>query len=152
MGKETQKKKLGPNTYVVTQFGARIGRGVLFRLTTMIGPAAGGLLKGGLSEAGLAGALTAWSTTAKPEEFDWLCDQFASCSKVETPLSTGAAITLDLADQSVFDDHFVGRYDEMIGWLAFAVSVNFSSFLFGKGGVLSALAEQFGAETKAPSN
>jgi len=150
MGRQTKEKKIGEHTYVVTQFGALVGKNVLFRLTTMIGPAMAGMLKGGLSAAGLCEAITVFSGTAKEADFDWLCGPFASCSKVKQGLTTGASITLDLADQTVFDDHFVGRYDEMIKWIAFAAEVNFGDFLFGKDGALNALVPR--AEQKIPSN
>lgn len=149
MGKKTERKKIGDHTYVVTQFGALRGREVLFRLTTMMGPALSGIFKGGLSEAGLGEALLTWSSSAKVEDFTWLCDQFAEVTKVEERTSTGHAIASDLG--KVFDDHFVGKYTEMLQWLAFAVTVNFADFLGVKKLVTSALSEVMGAGTKPPS-
>jgi len=128
MGHVQQEKEIGGNTYVVTQFGAKVGRTVLFRLTKILGPALGGLVKGGFSGAAIGTAIQAFAETAREDDFAYLCDQFAASTTVKKPITaTGAKeIKVDLA--KVFDEHFRGHYGDMVLWLAFAVEVNFASF------------------------
>lgn len=138
MGKKNKEKRIGEVNYRVTQFGALKGRQILVRLFAFLGPAASGYLKGGLSEEGIAAALTGLSAAVTPEGFDVLCDEFASCTEV-VEQSTVGPIATPLKAQ--FDDHFAGRYLEMVLWFAFAVHVNFADFLDvrGLGALLSGL-------------
>lgn len=124
----TQEKKIGANTYVVTQFGAKVGRRVMFRLVKMLGPMLGGFVKGGFSGAAVGSALQSFSEAAGEDDFDWLCDAFAEVTTVKKPLKATNAKELPIELEKVFDDHFRGHYGDMILWLAFAVEVNFSSF------------------------
>lgn len=152
MARKTEKKKIGETEYEVQQFGARKGREVLFTLTTMLGPAAAGFLKGGLSEGGILAAIQAFSETAKVEDFSRLCDEFASCTTVHLPTITGQPLKVDLS--KVFDDHFAGAYGDMLAWLAFAIGVNYSNFfaLTGPGNAGSSLLEALGVrKSESPS-
>lgn len=152
MARKVETKEINGSTYEVTQFGALVGRQVLLRLTKMIGPALAGLSKGGFNEQGLASALETWTANLSPDDFDYLCDQFAKCTKVKQSLTTGQVIDLDLDKQ--FDSHFAGNYGTMILWLRFAIGVNYSSFLgeitSGLGDLLGALGIRKASGSKSP--
>lgn len=145
MALEKESLTLGDFRYEVTQFGAKEGRRVLFRLTKMLGPAAAGLVKGSKKDdpwARLGTALTSVLESAKEEDFEYLCDALSRVTKVYKRLesSTGQEIALDL--EKVFDSHFRGRFQDMLAWLAFAIKVNFADFFGGKdlgSGLLGAL-------------
>lgn len=126
-----EERKIGENTYAVTQFGAKQGRKVLFRLTKMLGPAMAGLVKGGFSGEGVASALQTFSESAQEADFDYLCDAFAEVTVVRQPVVSTAGNEIKVALAKVFDTHFRGHYGNMLLWLAFAVEVNFASF-FGE--------------------
>lgn len=128
----TSEKKIGDNIYVVSQFGAKQARRVQFRLIKALGPAMAGLMKGGVSSAGVGlavgHALQAFAESSQEVDIEYLYDAFASVTKVRQPIQSSGAneITLDL--EKVFDSHFRGHIGNMNLWFAFAVEVNFSSF------------------------
>jgi hypothetical protein len=69
------------------------------------------------------------------EEFDHITNAFAKRSTVsggnaEQPaqLQYGPK-QVPLSDGGIFDLHFAGEYAEWLAWLAFALEVNFGSFL-----------------------
>lgn len=128
---EVQERKIGENTYIVTQMGGKLARRVQFRLAKVLGPAMAGLIKGGFSGAGVGQALQAFSESAREEDMEYLYDAFAGVTKVRQPIqsSAGKEILLDL--EKVFDNHFRGHTGHMSLWLAFAIEANFSSF-FGE--------------------
>lgn len=141
-----EERKIGDNTYVVTQFGAKEGRKVLFRLTKMLGPAMAGLVKGGFSGAGVGIALQTFSESAQEADFDFLCESFAKATVVKQPVTSTAGSEIKIALEKVFDTHFRGHYGNMLLWLAFAVEVNFSSFfgeiMSGEGPLSALLADR----------
>jgi hypothetical protein len=63
-----------------------------------------------------------------PEEFGAILDEFAKYTVLVLP----GDVQPKLADK--FDDHFAGRYDEMLQWASFCMEVNFSSFFAATGG------------------
>ena len=136
MGIEQREKRIGAHTYRVTQLGAKAGRNVLVRLVKLGGPGVGALV-GGIGRGGKEGtadsalalgvgdALHALSLRLREDEVGALMDEFALHTVVVKP----ADIELRLSD--IFDDHFAGRYDEMLAWTRFCMEVNFSSFFVG---------------------
>lgn len=128
MAIETQEKQIGDNVYVVEKFGAKQGRKLLLRLTRLLGPAFAALADG--DDNALAGALRAFAATATEDDFEHLCEAFASKTKVKQTAHFASGpkdIETDLA--RVFDSHFAGNYSEMLGWLLFAIQTNYSDFL-----------------------
>lgn len=118
--RKSDSKQIGNHTYTVTQFGAREGGRVFIRITRLLGPAIGGGAEGGA--AAMIGQL---STALDESDFDSLCDTFAAATMV-----TGGDYGAKQPQlKAVFDDHFAGRYDELLEWLLFAFEVNYGSFL-----------------------
>lgn len=143
--RKTDIRTIDGSVYVVKQCGAKEGRAIFFRLSKLLGaPLSGLVAKIDLAQidgaantfemvsslqGGLAAALTSWVSEARQEDFEYLCEAFASHTKLRLTLdsSKGGEIETDLIKQ--FDDHFAGNYGAMILWLAFAIEVNFQSFL-----------------------
>lgn len=119
---ETKDKEIGEVVYRVKQFGAKRGRQVLFRVSQMLGPTLAQATEGDY-----AAAFKAFAETAKLEDFEWLCDTFADGTSVVLKTTNGNEVPQSLA--KVYDEHFVGRYLEMLEWLVFAFEVNFGGFL-----------------------
>ena len=131
-------------TYEVTQLGAIEGRRLLVKLSKVLLPALGALVKGAdgniadvdLSKIDLAGAAEALATAMDPDEFDRIVDQLAGTTEVWGPGFGDLGGNLPRA----FDEHFSARYASMLKWLAFALKVNFSDFFDGKGSVAGLVA------------
>ncbi len=120
-----QSKKIGTTIYTVTPFGARRGRAVLFQLTKLLGGAMGALAGDG----GISDAVSTWSATAREEDFEAVCMALEGCTEITIDVSATLPVKQPLV--AWFDTHFVGKYDEMLAWLVFALEVNFSSFFAG---------------------
>jgi hypothetical protein len=123
---QSVEKKIGETTYRITPFGARKGRAVLFQLTKLLG----GALSGALSGGGAKSAIAAWAASAREEDFEAVCKALEEGTQVLTQVSSGGA-AVPMPMSTVFDTHFVGRYDEMLLWLEAALEVNFASFFSG---------------------
>lgn len=145
MAIEVKEKRIGATTYRVTQLPTKPGRAMLVRYIRLAGPGAGAFV-GGLSSSkagtfdgsvgsGLAEAIHDFCTRINDAELDAICDEFARY----TIVVKSRDVELRLSD--VFDDHFAGRYDELLAWLRFCSEVNFASFFAvsssGKPGLLN---------------
>jgi hypothetical protein len=111
--RETKEKTIGVHTYRVTQLGALTGRKVFARMLKTLGPLAS---SGGADLSKAVGNLE--------EDFEYLCDTFAKTTSVSGGEFGAKAPQLD----TIFDAHFVGRYEDMIAWLVFALEANFGGF------------------------
>ena len=141
MAIKTEEKQIGACIYRVSQLGAIKGRAAFLRLVKALGPIAGGLVdaKGKQAASLDLGDLMARLTLTE-DDLTFFCDLFAE--KTFIVKSDGKTPRLD----HCFDDHFAGRYLEMIQWLAFAVQVNFADFF---GAALNAASGQ--ASPSAPT-
>lgn len=144
MAIETREKRIGATLYRVTQLPTKIGRAMLVRYIRLAGPGAGAFV-GGLSSSkagtfdgsvgsGIAEAIHDFCTRINEPELDVICDEFAKY----TIVVRSRDVELRLSD--VFEDHFAGKYDELLAWLRFCSEVNFASFFAvsssGKAGLL----------------
>lgn len=124
---EVKSKQIGDCTYRVRQLPAIQGRKVLVRLMKMFGPALESLGKN--TEANIGSMLSGALENLDEEVFESLCDTFAKYTEFELPNGN----YVGLGEVGMFDQHFTGKYGQMLQWLAFCVQVNFADFL----GVLS---------------
>lgn len=139
MAIEFRERRIGEYTYRVTQLGAKAGRVMMVRLFKLAGPGVGSFV-GGVGRGGTSGDLEVamalgfgdavhdLAARISSDEVAAITDQFA----LQTVLVTSPEVELRLSD--IFDDHFAGRYDEMLLWLRFCLEVNFTSFFRDKGG------------------
>jgi hypothetical protein len=104
--------------YRITQLGAMTGKQVMFRLGRVFAAVALGLRTGGVDVVGLLSALD-------PVDFDWV---------VQTLIPTTDVGIIDVAGDSSlkwhklsvdFDDHFAGRYPQLLEWLKAGLEINF---------------------------
>lgn len=137
MAIETKEKRIGATTYRITQLPAKRGRAMLVRFVRLVGPGAGAFVGGlgrgksgfdGAIGLGIADAMHDLCTRINEDDLAALCDEFATY----TTVVQSRDVERRLAD--VFDDHFAGRYDEMISWFRACCEVNFASFFGGSSG------------------
>jgi hypothetical protein len=143
MAIEAKERRIGASHYRITQLPAKRGRAMLVRFVRLLGPGAGAFV-GGLGRGkasldaalgiGIADGLHDLCTRLNDEDLSAICDEFATY----TVVIQSRDIELQLS--KVFDDHFAGRYDEMLAWLRACCEVNFSSF-FGASSVGDPLAK-----------
>lgn len=119
MAGDPQQKTINGVTYEVSPFGCRQGLRILTTLTKMLGPAAKELTRG---ESGALAAVGAMAETLDPDQVLSLAETFAEF------------ITVQMGDKKprlkdVFEVHFRADYGSMLELLAFAIEVNYGSFL-----------------------
>lgn len=140
MPRETKDTTIAGVRYQVTQLGATTGGQVMYRL----GRAFAVLMAGAAQDKIDLGALP-------PSDFDWLVKTLQATTKVgivddvtitdklgnAEKVGSGHERMLDLG--MVFDDHFAGKYPQMLEWLKFALEVNFGPLSDALGGLIRGL-------------
>lgn len=133
---ESRERRIGSTTYRVTQLPAKLGRSMLVRFVRLVGPGAGSFV-GGLGRAGafdagiaqgIAEGLHDLCRRLNDDDVNAICDELAKY----TVVVQSRDIELRLSD--IFDDHFAGKYDQMLAWLRFCLEVNFASFFGASNG------------------
>lgn len=123
--REPQDKVINGRNYRITPLGASKGLGILTLLTKHIAR--------GLESVPSLAALAEHAGTALADvasnldeaHVDRLCKTLAESAQVEpTP---GSENLVPLA--SCYENHFAGNYGELVAFVAFALEVNFGSFL-----------------------
>ena len=164
MGLRAEERVIGEFTYRVRQHGYREGRALLPIVLRCIGPTLGTLLEG-LGSGGKSGgleanldlsaALSEFSASLNEEDLAHITDKLAERSWIVGGREHRLAHDTngDSPLSSVQEEHWPSRYSDWLKWLAFALEVNFSSFLGGKASVvdtLSAMSKGVSA-SKSPS-
>lgn len=137
MATEVRERRIGSHTYRVTQFGAKQGRALFVRILKLAGPSLSAALssiaqgKPGAFEAviavGLSQGFYEFAARITEDEVGSVLDD---CAK-HTVVVIGEKEPR-LSD--IFDQHFAGRYDEMLSWAAFVLECNYGSFFVGSNG------------------
>ena len=134
MAIEAKERRIGATSYRITQLPAKRGRAMLVRFVRLFGPGAGAFVGGlgrvragfdGAVGTGIADAMLDLCTRLSEDDLAVICDQFAEY----TIVVQSRDIERRLSD--IFDDHFAGKYDEMLSWLRACCEVNFASFFGG---------------------
>ena len=97
--RETQTKVIGGVPYTVRQLGAITGRKVLARGPNM--------------------------RNLDDATMDFICDAFAQSTTIPLAIEASKASSVAIKLSDVFDDHFAGKYADMMTWLAFCMELNF---------------------------
>lgn len=157
-----EDRQIGEHTYRVRQLPFGKARPLLPVLLRSLGPSVGSLLdREGVSglletEINLSKAITEFSYSLKEQDLDTLTDALAEQSFLVGAEALGVAASGRGSDAGcaripdIADEWWPPRYHEFAGWLAFAVEVNFGSFLGGKlnvGAVLSGVRGAASAST-----
>lgn len=149
MGLRTEERTIGGFTYRVRQHGYREGRALLPIVLRAVGPTLGTLLEGlgrdgklGLdANLDLSRALSEFSSSLSQDDLETIADKMAERSWIvdakQHQMACGEDGTAHLP--TVDEDHWPSRYNDWLKWLAFALEVNFSSFLGEKGSVAGTL-------------
>lgn len=133
MGTEKKTHTIGGHEYELETFGARQGMAVLLTLTRFLGPALADVMGAGQDvEASLSRGLATFAATAKPADLDTLVDAFSGRTKLLLEATTKAGTRkVPTALAPILDDHFAGRYTDLIQWLVWCIQENFSGFFAG---------------------
>lgn len=128
MAREQVAFKVGETSYRVTQFGASQGRSILLLLAkvasaTFEGAAPGGSLKA-LADADFASAMKAFFESVDDVKLDRVCREFAAVCEFDA----GGDRWPVLGTGTFFDDHFAGKYQNLVGWLFECIKANFAGF------------------------
>jgi hypothetical protein len=130
--RESKTHLINGFNYTVSQLGAKEGRRVLARILRSVAgaaTAAGDLARDGgdATEAALSGVAKLVENLSDAD-VDYLCDTFAATTMVGPE---GQDVALPLKDQ--FNEHFAGKYGDMVKWLWASLETNYGSFLGGLG-------------------
>lgn len=97
------------------------GQDVLMRLTKSLGPVVAGAIAARTGSAGIR-ELNHALRELPAEDLAYFTSTFAKYTEVV--LGPNKAPTLS----DIFDDHFAGKYLELLNWLKFCVELNFEDF------------------------
>lgn len=130
----TETREISGRHFQVTQLPGRESLRMFTRLTRLFGPALGAVAKdeaqiASLLEtdvAGLGGAIARLCEELDPDDILSIAGAFAKHSKVALEGTTDSFVELN---DAIFDVTFQGRMDMLMGWIVFALEVNYSSFL-----------------------
>lgn len=114
MPRKTETVAIGGFEYRITQLGATTGGQVMFRLGRAFAVIMAGLKDGTFSVESLS-----------PADFDWLVKTMQGTTQVGIPDVKGDGSVKFHNLSLLFDDHFAGRYPELIEWLKGALEVNY---------------------------
>lgn len=166
-----QDKEIGQHVYRVYQLPFGQARPLLTVLLRMIGPTLAGALHGGEGlqklldgEVNFPRAIHELCLSMNDADLATLIDALAKVSWLVNPPQDVAAtgqgsnagcaylgLGIDDGRYMLMDEWWPPRYQEFLGWLGFAVQVNFASFLGGKLNVGAALSGLRRAATSSPS-
>lgn len=125
-----ESKRIGAHTYKVMKLDAVRGSKAALRLAKVAAPGVEAF--NAADPMGTEKAFAAIVAQLDEKDFDYLRELLSSVTEV----SGGDYGERSPSLESVFSVHFVDRYNELVGWLAFAVMVNFRSFFSGIGELL----------------
>lgn len=143
--RKTTKITIGTSTYAMRQLGAFQGTAVSIAVLRLLGPAAAAGLSEGNTEAAL---LKAFSASANAKDVQEICEAFAAETKeIKRAQTTDGYREIEVPIQS-WDEHFAGRYADLVAWIWEGVKLNFSDFFSGGSSFLESLR---GAGTPGPN-
>ena len=135
--RESKVHNINGTNYTIQMLGAKVGKSLLARMLRMFGPA----IEAEDTMTRLCAALT-------DTDLDFLCDTFAATTMVE--LGPDRLVPL----KGVFEDHFAGKYGDMVKWLWASVETNYGTFLADVGlspdKLQAAMAQAMMGATQAP--
>lgn len=133
MARKTESKHIGRYTYRVTQLGATEGVRLLATITRVLGPSLPSFAGDGPSA--MVEGLKALTERLDAPTLEGVISTLAPTTRV---VVQGKEPLLS----SIYEEHFVGEYAELLGWLAFAIGVNYADFFRGLGPTLSGMVDQ----------
>lgn len=155
MGLRCEDRRIGEHTYRVRQLKFSKARPLQLVVLRAIGPTFAALLEQPSGsrltsildgEVNLRSALDEFSNALSEDDYRRITEGLAEQSWIVDAETHGLAPTGQGSEQgcavlspSVCEEHWPPRYNEFLGWLAFAIEVNFASFLGGKLNVKAAL-------------
>lgn len=120
---ETKEFSVGGYQYKITQFGAKKGQSLLLVCAKIIGGSVGEVAATNSGDVALGKALQRIFDGLSEATFAKTCEDFAEVCY----FSEDGEKWIKLSSQ--YNDHFAGRYKELLQWLEGCFQANFGSFL-----------------------
>lgn len=166
MGLKQEDRRIGEHVYRVRQLPYKEGRALMPVLLRALGPTFATLLETAMSGArggelleldfNLRSAVNEFAVSLSEQDLSRITDELAKRSWIVDPPEgypqvTGSSEAGCAHLPGVEAEHWPPRYHEWLGWLAFAVDVNYASFFGGKLNVQTALSGLQRAASPSPS-
>ena len=166
MGLRVEERQIGEHVYRVRQLKFSEGRALLPALLRLVGPAIAALIdnqgaqeaRGVLSSlANVRKAILEFCEGMQGSDLDLVSDSLAKSSWIVDAAKHGLATTGKGSEQGcarlfdVQEEHWPPRWNESARWLAFAIEVNFISFLGDRQSIADALQGLAKAQSASPS-
>lgn len=151
MIKEKKTLELGGCTYVIRHAPASTALRAASTLMNGLAPLVNGFRrgKGGDLDKILLGVAEAFADPALGPNLERLCELFRPYTQV-CWTENGAPFSKDL--ESIYEEHFAGRFDVLLAWLRAAVEFDLGGFLAeAKAKIAAAKAGAAAAESKSES-
>jgi hypothetical protein len=120
--RDVKSKVIDAYNYRIQQLGAKQGRAVLARLMKLMGPIADADNEGE--------AFAKIAASISDDDLDYFCRVFGAATQFHAVTDDKRVFQLD---EATFDEHFAGRYGEMLKWLWACIDANFANFFAGLG-------------------
>jgi hypothetical protein len=130
MSREAVQFEVDGVTYTLTQFGAKKGQTLLLTCAKIVGPALGKAASSGYGDVQLGGMLEELFDGLDEPTMERICADFSEACLFDANGKTGLPL------KAHYDDHFAGRYLQMLQWLRECFKVNYGDFLNGLQGML----------------
>lgn len=118
---QAQTKAIGPCSYEVLPLMSRPSIVVMARMLKLAAPAFTSVTQLRNAAAATGTAIASAFDALDVTDILFLADEF--CKVTHAHLSDGRKVSL--ADAAVFDEHFRGRFFDMLAWLRFATEVTY---------------------------
>jgi hypothetical protein len=120
---ETKEFSVGRFRYKVTQFGAKKGQALLLTCAKLIGESVGEVAAANGGDVQLGKALKALFSELSETTFHRICEDFAEvCIYTSEEKEVWKRLGPD------YNDHFAGRYKDLLLWLRECFNANYESF------------------------
>lgn len=120
---ETKEFSVGTYRYRLTQFGAKKGQALLLTCAKIVGGSVAETAASNGGDVQLGNALKTLFTELSETTFARICEDFAGACHFS---EDGTDLWKPLGP--AYNDHFAGRYTELLKWLVGCFNANYESF------------------------
>lgn len=116
---------IGDTDYIITQLGAREGRGLWLKVSQVVAAGIREGIKAGDEDSTkfVISSAAGFVENIKPELFEELCETLGKKTQIKQNEK------LVQLSGVIFDQHFAGNYLEMSKWLGHCLMINFANFI-----------------------
>lgn len=141
---EIQDKTIGVYVYRCSPLTGKKAIKVFVRLCNVLGPIVKTVDSEDFEASDVMAGVSHALVDLEEEDMEYLCDVFGANCTVRQPDGDKAPLV-----SSVFETHWIGRFGDMLTWLFYCISSNYSDFLGANGGALLAAFQKKKATSSA---